>query len=217
MDLGHLDEAGFALTLPLSYSWSLVGQRLTIPYEAPRGRRVHALGLYFSHGPLAGKFSSVTFAQLPQRRGKRPRKSLAEDAAAHGVTVEEVGRIDSEVLLAFVWMVAGRPPDAPAGWRRERPLVIVLDNYTVHTSARVKAELPALAAANITFFYLPAYAPELSRIEPIWHDVKYYELTERSYAQVGDLKRAVDTALARKAIRLREAQQESTHLLLPPA
>ena len=201
----------------MSFSWSLVGQRLTIPYEAPQGRRVNAIGIYFSHGPLAGKFEFVSYARLPQRTGKRGGKSLAEHAAAHGLREEEVGTIDSEVFLAFVWTVAGRSPDAPVGWRRERPLVIVLDNYTVHKCTRVKEELPLLAAANIQFFYLPAYSPELSRIEPVWQDVKYHGLPERSYAQAGELKRAVDTALAWKAIQLREARHQSTCLPLLPA
>jgi transposase len=195
----------------------LVGQRLTVPYEAPQGRRVNVLGLYFSHGPLAGEFQFVSYASLPKPKSKQPRQSLAERAAVHGLLAEEVGRIDSDVFLAFVWTVAGRPPDAPAGWRRERPLVIVLDNYQVHKSTQVKEERPRLAAANIELFYLPPYCPELSGIEPIWQDVKYNELPERSYAQAGGLKRAVDTALARKAIRLRQAHRQTTDSSLRPA
>jgi putative transposase len=115
--------------------------------------------------------------------------------------------IDSEVFLAFVWLVAGRPVEAAAGWRRERPLVVVLDNYSVHKSQRVKTELTALTAANIRLFYLPAYRPELSRIEPLWQDVKYRKLTTRSHAQLGNLKQAVEVALARKAIELRQTAQ----------
>ena len=38
----YLDEAGFAPTLPTTYSWSPVGERLEVPYEAPEGRRVVA-------------------------------------------------------------------------------------------------------------------------------------------------------------------------------
>jgi hypothetical protein len=201
----------------MSFSWSLVGQRLTIPYEAPQGRRVNAMGIYFSHGPLTGRFEFVTYARLPERTGKRAAEGAAAQAAAHGLQEDEVGKIDSEVFLGFVWTVAGRPADAPPGWRRERPLVIVLDNYAVHKSARVKEELPLLAAANIRLFYLPAYSPELSRIEPIWQDVKYHGLPERSYVQAGALKRAVDGALACKAIQLREAHQQNACSSLPPA
>ena len=165
------------------------------------------IGAYFSHGPLAGAFRFASWASLPQSRSKQPRKSVVEREKEHGLSPEEVGVIDSEVFLAFVWTVAGRTATASADWRRERPLIVVLDNYSVHKSARVKEELPALTAADIHFFYLPAYSPELSRIESLWQDVKYRELTERSQAQLASLKQAVDLALARKAIQLRQTVQ----------
>lgn len=204
MDLCHVDQAGFALTLPTSYSWGPLGQPLRVAYEAPQGRRLHVIGGYFSHGPLVGKFEFASWATLPGRRGQRGRKTLAQRAAEQGLAAAEIGVIDSAVFLGFVWQLAGRPLDAPADWRRERPLVVVVDNYAVHKSARVKAELPSLNAADIYLFYLPAYSPELSEIEPIWHDVKYHQLTERSHPELGRLKRAVDTALLRKQLELRE-------------
>jgi hypothetical protein len=213
LDLCHVDQAGFAPTMPTSYSWSAIGQRLTVPYEAPQGRRVNAIGGYFSHGPLAGSFSFVTFASLPRSRAKQVRKSEAERAADHGLAPEEVGAIDSEVFLGFLWTLAGRPPDAAGDWRRERPLTVVIDNYSVHKSTQVREEAARLAAADIHLFYLPAYSPELSRIEPIWQDAKYREMPVRSHAQLGDLKRAVDEALARKAVQLRQ----TTQLLNRPA
>lgn len=80
MDLCHVDQAGFAPTAPTSYRWGLVRQRVTVPYEAPQGRRVNAIGGYFSHGPLADTFSFLTFASLPSSRAKQARKSEAERA-----------------------------------------------------------------------------------------------------------------------------------------
>jgi hypothetical protein len=204
LDLCHIDEAGFAPTLPTSYSWGPVGQRLRVPYEAPQGRRVNVIGGYFSHGPQAGTFSFLSFAALPRSRSQQPRKSEAERAAAHGLAPEAVGVIDSEVFLAFAWMLAGRPRDGAPGWRRERPLHLVVDNYSVHKSERVKEELPRLAAADVHLFYLPPYSPELSEIEPIWQDVKYRGLPVRSHPLLGGLKGAVDLALAGKAVELRK-------------
>jgi hypothetical protein len=179
-----------------------------VRYEAPQGRRVNALGAHFTHGPHAGEFPFVTFASLPKSHAKQPRP-LAEQAAQHGLTEAEVGKIDSEVYLGFLWTVAGRPPDAPPGWCRERPLWYVVDNYSVHKSERVQAEAPRLAAAGIHLFYLPAYSPELSRMEPVWQDVKYHGLPARSYDRLATLKQAVDTALASKAIQLRTTRQEA--------
>lgn len=207
----HLDEAGFAMTLPTGYSWSPVGERLLVPYQAPEGRRVNAIGAYFSHGPLAGAFHFACFAKLPARGAKR--KTLAERAERHGVSAEAVGSIDSERFLAFVWKVAGRPEGAGPDWRRERELWIALDNYSIHTSAAVQAELPVLAAAGVHFWFLPSYSPELSDIEPIWHSVKYHDLPQRSFALLGDLMRTVTVALTEKAVALRAAHRKPDHLL----
>ena len=41
---------------------------------------------------------------------------LAEVAAAHGLQEADLGTIDSEVFLGFVWHLAGRPVDAPDTW-----------------------------------------------------------------------------------------------------
>jgi hypothetical protein len=186
-----------------------------IPYEAPQGRRVNVIGAYFTHGPAVGTLCWASYASLPKSRAKTQQRSVAEQAVRHGLLPEEVGVLDSERFLAFLWKVAGRPFIYPAGWRRERPLVIVLDNYSVHKSERVEAALPELTAADIHLFYLPAYTPELSQMEPVWHAVKHHELTQRSFEILGQLKRAVDAALARKATALYAAAQ--TAYLLPLA
>lgn len=212
IDLCHLDEAGFALTLPTTYSWVPQGQRLRVPYQAPQGRRVNAIGAYFTHGPDAGRLAYRTWAVLPKSRAKMPRTTPQERAAAHGLTVEEVGPIDAERLVAFLWQIAGHPAEATSGWRRERPLIIALDNYSVHTSQTVQAAQPLLAAANVALVYLARYCPEQSEIEPIWNDIKAHQIPIRSFAQVADLKHAVDDALARKAHHLLHTHDKPTTL-----
>src|SRR5579862_9105820 len=180
------------MTLPTTYSWYPQGQRLRVPYQAPQGRRVNVVGAYFTHGPQAGRLEYRSWAVLPKSRARVPRTSPEERAAAQGLTVEAVGPIDAERLVAFLWHLAGRPADAAPTWRRARPLVIALDNYSVHTSQTVRAAQPALAAANVELVYLARYCPEQSAIEPVWNDVKAHQLPIRSYAQVADLKHAVD-------------------------
>lgn len=239
-DLAHLDQVGFALTLPTSYSWSPVGAPVRVDYEAPQGRRVNGIGAYFTHGPEAGAFYHETYVRFPLPKGLRPEAAqrLAQAARAGGepvppldlpervvtafrkraerqqVQVSDFGVIDGEVLVSFLWKIAGRPATAPAGWRRTRPLYVVLDNYSVHHGEAVQAAKAELNAAEIFLVYLPSYSPELSRIEPIWQGIKHHEMPERSFAHLADLKRTVDTTLDRKAVTLREAaRQKSDHLL----
>lgn len=217
IDLCHLDEAGFALTLPTTYSWYPQGQRLRVPYQAPQGRRVNAIGAYFTHGPEVGRLEYQSWAVLPKSRAKKPRTTPEERAAAHGLTADAVGPIDAERLVAFLWRVAGRPAEAPPTWRRARPLVVALDNYSVHTSQTVVAARPQLAAANIELVYLARYCPEQSDIEPVWNDVKQHQIPVRSFEQVADLKQAVDDALARKAQQLQQAHGKPTTIHRPAA
>ena len=200
------------MTLPTTYSWFLQGERLAVPYAAPQGRRVNAIGAYFTHGPAAGHLAYQSWAVLPKSRAKDPRKTLTARATAHGLRVDEVGPSDAERVVAFLWQVAGRPADAPAGWQRARPLVIALDNYAVHTSQTVRGAQPELAAANVQLVYLARYCPAQSDIEPVWNDVKQHHLPVRSFAQVAALKQAVDAALARKAAQLYQASAQSTNV-----
>jgi hypothetical protein len=190
------------MTLPTAYSWFPVGERLLVPYEASEGRRVNGIGLFFAHGPDAGRFLFETYAVVPKSRAKKPRKTLAEVAAQHGLSETEIATLDAGRVLAFIWKAAGRPAVFETGWKRLRPLVIALDNYSVHKSQVIQEALPLLEAADIYVLYLPAYSPELSEIEPVWNDVKYRKMTKRSYSLLGDLKQAVDDALQCKADEL---------------
>ena len=214
MDVCHVDEAGFAMTQPTTTTWGAVGCPRRVPYEAPQGRRLNVIGGYFSHGPLRGEFRFATFATVSQPEKRKDgswRKSLAQVAAEHGLAEEDLGVIDSAVFLGFVWQLAGRPPEAPEGWRRTRPLMVVVDNYSVHKSAQVRSEQPRLEAADVYLVYLAAYSPELSRIGPHWKVTKYHDLPQRSCACLGDLKAAVETALTRRAMALRGTSAETVH------
>ena len=200
------------MTLPTTSSWFLEGERLTVPYEAPQGRRVNVIGAYFTHGPEAGRLEYQSWAVLPKRRAKQPRTSPEARAAAQGLTLAEVGPIDADRVVAFLWGVAGRPADALPDWQRERPLRIAWDNYSVHTSAVVQAAQGALAAAGVQLVRLARYCPEQSEIEPVWNDVKQHQLPIRSFERVADLKHAVDNALARKATQLRQRADKSSNV-----
>lgn len=77
--------------------------------------------------------------------------------------------------------------------------------------------MPELEQAGVHLYYLPSYSPELSAIEPIWHDVKHHRMQERSQTQVNALKRAVEEELTQKAADLLAAQRKVTDLLCQAA
>ena len=179
-DLSHLDECGFAPTLPTSYTWAREGIRPLVPDEAPQGRRVNVIGALATAGPA----SRLVWAS--RRSGQ--------------------GRLDSAAFLDFVCREVAQLPaswDAlPPGYVRPRPCTIVLDNSSVHRSTAVQVAAPALARAGVTFYFLPPYSPELSDIEPVWRHVKYTDLATRSFTDGVALHDAVDRALATRAATL---------------
>src|SRR3990172_9197933 len=182
IDLYFLDESGFAPTLPTGYTWARIGMRKIIPYEAPQGRRVNVVAALAPLGPAG---PCLVFESRRQDQGKY-------DASAH---------------LRFVCeVVAGLPPAVSGEYRRSRPCVVVLDNYSVHHSQPVKDRTPFLETAGVKLFYLPPYSPELNEIEPLWRQVKYQDLPERSHTTAASLQAAVDAALAKRAKQLRESQ-----------
>ena len=77
---------------------------------------------------------------------------------------------DFIALLEVLDRLYGPKPGA-----RIKPVVIVLDNGPIHVS---KATQEALAARAhwLIVEWLPKYAPELNDIEPVWHDLKAYNL-----------------------------------------
>jgi len=174
IDLWFLDQSGFCPTLPTGYGWGRLGQRLIVRHEAPQGRRVNAVGALAPYGPAGPR---LVFETRRKAEGRY-------DAAAH---------------LAFVRRLA---KETAAG--RARPCVVVLDNYSVHHSQPVKEALPALATADVHFCFLPPYSPELNPIEPVWRQVKYQDIPERSHPTDTALQAAVESALATRARRLAE-------------
>jgi transposase len=194
------------MTLPSAYTWSPVGQTLSVPFEANCGRRLNLIGGYFSHGPMAGHFEYELYLGLPKSRAKKTKGQIV--SLPDGVSEEEVGPIDGDRLVAFLWRLAGRPKVYSSDWKRVRPLYIWLDNYSVHTGQAVKDVLADLKAADVHLMYLPAYSPELSEIEPIWNDVKYHQMSKRSFTDILDLRTEAKAALERKARKLMTARRQ---------
>lgn len=84
------------------------------------------------------------------------------------------------------------------GYLRDRlpaatvPRVVVLDNAGIHTSKVVKAARPGLAKLGIDLYDLPAYSPELNRIEPVFKQVKHHDMPVRSFTSKTELRKAVE-------------------------
>jgi transposase len=98
----------------------------------------------------------------------------------HAVPFERT--LTSEDLLAYLRSL----PPAPV------PRVVVLDNASLHISKATRAARPGLAQAGIYLYYLPAYSPELNRIEAVFRQVKHHEMPIRSHTSKAELRASVE-------------------------
>jgi putative transposase len=94
------------------------------------------------------------------------------------------------------------------------PLVIVLDNASLHRSRVVQEALPRLWAKRIYFYFLPPYSPELNEIEAVFRVIKHCDLPERVYTPLAALEAAVAGAYTRFEEKL---LVQSSHQLRPAA
>lgn len=92
------------------------------------------------------------------------------------------GSLVSSQLVDFVQRIP-RVPD--------KPLVVVLDNGSLHISWVVKEARAPLRQQRIYLYYLPPYSPELNEIEPVFGGIKAHDLPERSYTDWESLEAAI--------------------------
>lgn len=105
------------------------------------------------------------------------------------------GKMDSERFIAFI-----KDLRHSAG----RPVVVIVDGGSYHTSARVKSFLQEEGEAmGIHLKYLPPYSPELNPDEQVWNQAKSY-LGKLCLATKQDLLEAVHKTLTaiKKSLKL---------------
>lgn len=91
--------------------------------------------------------------------------------------------LTSEDLLEYLRALAAAPV----------PRVVVLDNAGIHTSKAFRARRKELAGLGIYLYYLPAYSPELNRIEPVFKQIKHHEIPRRSHKTRAELRASVES------------------------
>jgi transposase len=73
---------------------------------------------------------------------------------------------DADIFLSFM-------KDLKAHVGDDVTLVVILDNASIHKAKSIRKDLSVLEKQDVLFYFLPAYCPELNRIERLWHMMKY--------------------------------------------
>jgi transposase len=94
----------------------------------------------------------------------------------------------------------------------DRPLVVVLDNGSLHRNWVVQEALPALRKARIYLYYLPPYSPELNDIEALFGVIKRQDLPERRYTTYEGLEEAIITGFTHVEQQLLQRHEDQPGL-----
>ncbi len=97
---------------------------------------------------------------------------------------------NSDAFIAFLDHLA---QSVPAG----RPVVIVLDNASYHTSAATKAAFACLEDHLLPVF-LPPYCSDLNPIERFWLHLKDHACANKLYASMAELISAIQRWLRKQ-------------------
>ena len=76
-----------------------------------------------------------------------------------------------------------------------KPTWVVLDNASVHTSAKFKANINKWKQLGLNLYFLPPYSPELNLIEILWRFIKYKWLSFSAYLSQDKLYQELNNVL----------------------
>ena len=119
----------------------------------------------------------------------------ALDYASGRLVCQTAGRKDGAAFVAFLGHLAAAFPDGPP--------VVVLDNVGDHKGRRAK-DWWLEHQDRVRPLWLPAYAPELNRIERVWRHLKDKLSCHRWWADLDALEAATATLLSRIEARFHQ-------------
>lgn len=106
-------------------------------------------------------------AVVPQCHARRLSVLGLQHYQGHLTWTAHWERVTSAEVIAFFDQTAAH---------LERPLRVVLDNAQIHRAKAVKAKREQWREQGLELEFLPAYSPELNRIEILWKKLKHFWL-----------------------------------------
>ena len=173
IDQKYLDEAGFCLWSPVSYSYSQIGEQKCLEQSEKRyGSRISILGLW-----QVGESSVAFWVRSFPPKSRRFEYGLAQ------------GGFKGKSYIKLMDWVATR---AAIKFKQTGKLtVIVQDNSPIHKSKEVRACWSRWSEQGLLLFFLPAYCSELNDIETQWHQLKAHEIAGQMFDNEYDLAMTV--------------------------
>jgi putative transposase len=138
-----------------------------------------------------GQQKRIPTPGTPQRQHLFGAYNYADDTVTHLSAKQK----NSESFIAFVeqLLVKHYP---------QQPVVLVLDNASIHTSAASRAAL-SLFEQRVWLFWLPPYCSTLNPIELFWRHLKDQSCANKLFPNLAELVATVERTLV--------AQNDSTN------
>jgi transposase len=87
--------------------------------------------------------------------------------------------------------------------RLTKRTVLILDNASSHTSELFRSHLADWRSQGLLIQYIPAYCPELNRIECLWKHIKYHWLKPNDFLTASSLRNALVDILSKVGTKYR--------------
>jgi transposase len=101
---------------------------------------------------------------IEARRGKRLNVMGALCSSGELFSARLWRCVNSDLFVGFLGLLKQRVA---------KPLTVILDNASFHKSKATRHVIEYLEKQGVHLYFLPAYSPELNRIERLWHKIKH--------------------------------------------
>jgi len=117
--------------------------------------------------------------EVAASKGKRMNVAALVNQQGDFLYHQQEGNITSKEVIAFLDKVCAKI---------KQKTVVVLDNAPTHRSKAFKQKLKHWQEQDLFIFFLPAYSPELNKIEILWKKIKYQWLDFNAYLSWDNLQ-----------------------------
>jgi transposase len=125
--------------------------------------------------------------------GKNVKRYLAGalDARTGKLLWVEGERKNSALFVQLLWKLVGH-------YRRAKVIHVILDNYSIHSTALVELSLNTPAGGKIRLHFLPPYCPDHNKIERTWEDLHANVTRNHRCATIEELMETIRQYLVKR-------------------